>query len=100
MMSSMLSIFSFQALEKLDLEIMDFWLFIELSILEWFPTWFFKYVLIPIRNYFQTAIALLYSSWPPVLVLNIQTSGGRVSSCRNARAVSHKNPTYLRRHFS
>ena len=43
MMSSMLSIFSFQALEKLDLEIMDFWLFIELSILEWFPTWFFKY---------------------------------------------------------
>ena len=39
----MLSIFYFQALEKLDLEILDFWLFTELSILEWFLTWFFKY---------------------------------------------------------
>ena len=36
----MLSIFSFQALEKLDLEILDFWLFTELSILEWSSTWF------------------------------------------------------------
>ena len=34
MMSSMLSLFSFQALEKLDLEVLDFWLFTELSILE------------------------------------------------------------------
>ena len=39
-MSSMLSLFSFQALVKLDLDILDFWLFTELSILEWFLTWF------------------------------------------------------------
>ena len=38
MMSSMLSLFSFLALEKLDLEILDFWLFTELSISEWFST--------------------------------------------------------------
>ena len=54
----MLSLFSFQALEKIDLEILDFWLFTELSILEWFLTWFFKYALIPVRIYFQTPIAL------------------------------------------
>ena len=34
--SSMLSLFSFQALEESDLEVLDFWLFTELSILEWF----------------------------------------------------------------
>ena len=33
MMSSMLSLFSFQALEKLDLDILDFWFFTEMSIL-------------------------------------------------------------------
>ena len=38
MMSSMLSLFFFEALEKLDLEVLDFWLFTELSILEWFST--------------------------------------------------------------
>ena len=37
---SMLSLFSFQASEKLELEILDFWLFTELSILEWFSTSF------------------------------------------------------------
>ena len=35
-MYNMLSLFSFQALEKLDLEVLKFWLFKELSILEWF----------------------------------------------------------------
>ena len=49
MMSSMLSLFYFQALDKLGSDILDFWLFTELSILEWFPTWFFKYALITIR---------------------------------------------------
>ena len=58
MMYSMLSPFSLPALEKLDLEILDFWLFTELSILEWFSTWFFKYALIPVRTYFQTLIPL------------------------------------------
>ena len=49
----MLSLFSFQALEKLDLDILDFWLFTELYILEWFLTCFFKYALIPVRTYFK-----------------------------------------------
>ena len=49
MMSIMLSLFSFHALEKTDLGVFDFWLFIEWSILEWFLTWFsmvqeFQYV--------------------------------------------------------
>ena len=51
----MLSLFSFQALEKLDLEVLDFWLFTELSILEWFSTWFFKHARIPVRTYFQSS---------------------------------------------
>ena len=58
MVSSMLSLFSFRALDKLDLEILDFWLFIDLSVLEWFSTLFFKYALITVRTYFQTPIAL------------------------------------------
>ena len=57
-MSSILSLFYFQALYKLDSEILDFCLFTELSILERFFTWFFKYALIPIRMYFQNPIAL------------------------------------------
>ena len=57
-MSIILSLFSFQALDKSDSEILVFWLFIECSILEWFLTWFFKYALIPIRAYFQNPIAL------------------------------------------
>ena len=39
---SMLSLFYFWALDKLDLEILDFWFFTELSILEWFSTFFFQ----------------------------------------------------------
>ena len=58
MMSRISSLFSFQALDKLDLDILDFWLFTELSILEWFLTWFFKYSLITVCTYFQTPIAL------------------------------------------
>ena len=58
MMSSMLSLFSFQAIEKLDLDILDFWIFTGLPILEWFTTWFLKYSFIPVRTYFQNKIAL------------------------------------------
>ena len=54
----MLFFFSFQSLDKLDLEILDFWLFTKLSIFEWFSTWFFKYASIPVRTYFQTLTAL------------------------------------------
>ena len=56
--SSMLSLLSFQTLEKLDLEMLDFWFFTELSILEWFFTWLFKYILITVRVYFQIRITL------------------------------------------
>ena len=52
-MSSMLSLFSFQDLDKLDLEVLEFWLFTVLSILEWFSTWLFKYARIPVCMYFQ-----------------------------------------------
>ena len=58
MMPSMLYLFSFQSLEKLELGILNYWLFTELSIFEGFFTWFFKYALIPVRTYFQTPIAL------------------------------------------
>ena len=40
MMYSILSIFYFQALDKIDLEVLEFWLFTQLSILEGFPTCF------------------------------------------------------------
>ena len=62
MMTSMLSLFSFQALEKLDLKVLDFWLFTELSFLEWFPTSFFKRARITVRTYFQSPTTL-WSSW-------------------------------------
>ena len=54
----LLSLFSLRALEKLDLEMLDYWLFTGLPILEWFSNWFFKYAFIPARTYFQTLIAL------------------------------------------
>ena len=68
MISSMLSFFYFWALEKLVLEILDFWLFTELPILEWFLTRFFKYALIPVRTYFKTPMVLWSSSCPTVMV--------------------------------
>ena len=79
MISSMLSLFTFRALEKLDLEILDFWLFTELSILEWFLTLFFKYALNNVRTYFQTQITLCSSLWPPNQILNFQPAGGRIT---------------------
>ena len=56
MISSIFFLSYFKSSEKLDMEVSDFWLFIELSILEWFLTWFFKHAKIPIRTYFQTPI--------------------------------------------
>ena len=46
---------------KVSIAQTEFWLFTELSILEWFLTWFFKYAWIPVRTYFQTLIALWLS---------------------------------------
>ena len=48
MISSLLYLFPFQALGKIDLEVLDFWLFTELSTLEWFLTWYFKRATIPV----------------------------------------------------
>ena len=58
MMYIMLHLFSFQALDKTDLEVLDFCLFTELFILELFLDWFFKHVRIPVRTYVQIQIAL------------------------------------------
>ena len=43
MRSSIFSLFYFQSLGKLDMEVFKFWLFKELSILECFSTWCFKH---------------------------------------------------------
>ena len=58
MISSSFSLLSFQALDKLDYEDLEYCLFIEFSILEWFSAWFFKHARIPVHTYFQTPIAL------------------------------------------
>ena len=63
LMSSILSLFYFRALEKSDSEVLEFSLFIELSILEWFLTWFFKHARIPVCTYFKSPIILWSSSW-------------------------------------
>ena len=48
------------SIKKLDLEVLYFGLFSELSILEWFSTWCFKHARIPIHLYFQRNIYPLY----------------------------------------
>ena len=58
MMSIMLSLSSFQVLGKLDLVVLEFWLFIELSILDKFLTWFIKHAIIPVSTYFHIPIDL------------------------------------------
>ena len=45
MMSSIFSLFFLQVLEKLNLDVLDFRVFSELAILEWFSTWRFKHFL-------------------------------------------------------
>ena len=55
-MYSMFCLFYLQVIEKLDLEVLDFWIFSELSILEWFLTWYFKHVIIHVRVYCQRNI--------------------------------------------
>ena len=62
MMSSMLSLFSFEAWEKLDLEVLDFWLFTELSILKWFLTWLFKNVRTPVQSW-SSPNSYAYAPW-------------------------------------
>ena len=58
MMSIMLSLSSFQVLGKLDLVVLKFWLFIELSILDKFLTWFIKHAIIQVSTYFHSPIDL------------------------------------------
>ena len=45
MMFSMFYLFSFQFMEKSNLEVLEFWVFSELAILEWFLTCSFKHFL-------------------------------------------------------
>ena len=58
MVSSILSLLYFEALGKLDLEVLGILLFTELSILDWLMTCFFKHAIIPVRIYFQSPINL------------------------------------------
>ena len=53
MMSSMVSLFCLQVLDELSFGVLDFWLFTELAILEWFLTWRSKHARIPVRTRFQ-----------------------------------------------
>ena len=64
MISSILFFLFFQALEKLDMEVLDFWLFKNLPILEWFSTWFLKHAIIPVHTYFHIPIAFWSSLCP------------------------------------
>ena len=52
-MSIMCSLFPLQVFDILDLEVLEFWLFIELAIFECFLTWRFKHVRIPVRIYYE-----------------------------------------------
>ena len=45
--------FSLQVLYILDLDILDFWMFTELAILDWFSTWGFKHANILVHIYFH-----------------------------------------------
>ena len=49
-MPSILFLFSLQVLDIFDLDILYFWIFTELAILEWFFTWSFKHARIPLRK--------------------------------------------------
>ena len=60
MMYSMSYLFSLQVFEKLDLEVLEFWLISELAILEWFLTWNFKHVIILVFAYYGKNINHLY----------------------------------------
>ena len=51
--SIVFSLFYLQVLEILDLQVLDFWLFIEFSILGWFSTWCFKHSRIPVSMNFR-----------------------------------------------
>ena len=53
-MSSMFGLFTLKVFDKLELEVLDFRLFTQLAILEWFSTWNFKHARIPVRTYFQS----------------------------------------------
>ena len=53
MVSSEFYLFYFKILDIIDLMILNFWLFSELTILEWFSIWHIKHARIPARTYFQ-----------------------------------------------
>ena len=60
MVSSIFSLFPLQVLEKFDSDILEFWIFSELAILEYFLTWNLKHSRIPVHAYFQRNIYHIY----------------------------------------
>ena len=72
-MSSMLSLFSFQDFDKLDLEVFDFCLLTELFILEWFSICFSNHPEFPYIHIFklQSIYDQVYGHFPQYRVLKI-----------------------------
>ena len=52
-------IFSLQVLEISDLEVLDFWIFSELAILDQLSIWRIKHARIPVRAYFKVIFIVL-----------------------------------------
>ena len=58
-MSIIFTLFPLKVLEMLDLDFLDFWLFTQLSILEYFSTWYFKPAIIPVCAYLKKSVVEL-----------------------------------------
>ena len=69
--SSIFSFFSLHVFEILDLEVLDFWIFTELSILEWFSTLRFKHAIISVLTYFKVRIPVNSYFHIPIVILEI-----------------------------
>ena len=59
MMSCIVCLFPLQVIEKLDPEVLEFWIFSELAILGWYLTWCIKHARIPVCTYFYWVIHIL-----------------------------------------
>ena len=53
MVSSIFYHFFLQVFEISDLEVLNFWIFSESAILDWFSTWHFKHATIAVHTHFQ-----------------------------------------------
>ena len=52
MIPCLFCIFTLQDLDRLDMEVLESWIFLEFSILGWYLTWSIKHAKIPVRVYF------------------------------------------------